>query len=74
MFCLVGIVCQCPVANPNEQIELPQPTEKVEPTKPVHLREALGGMVSALSNIENTFLGRLENEITIDPLAIYRDV
>jgi len=38
------------------------------------LKVALMKMVKAFSNIENTFTGKLENEIMIDPIAIYTEL
>jgi hypothetical protein len=64
-FCVLGVACQCPMGD--------EP-EKVDNSEVTQLREALGKMVSALSLIEKGFLGRLENEIIIDPLAVYREI
>ncbi len=65
VFVLVGMTCQCrDVAESN----------MLEGSTPSNVREVLGGMVSALSLVEKGFLGRLKNEIIVDPLAVYREV
>ena len=64
-FYLLGIICQCP------QAEL---IESSEVSEPQHMREAIGNMVSVLKSFEDTFIGRLGNEIILDPLAVYREV
>ena len=64
-FYLLGIVCQGPDA------------EKTEPSKnsePQNMREAIDHLVSALKLIEDGFIGRLGNEVILDPLAVYREV
>ncbi|MDP9350733.1 MAG: hypothetical protein M3P51_04230 [Chloroflexota bacterium] len=42
--------------------------------EPKHLKEALGQMTEHIGNIEDTFFGRLPNEVIVDPIAIYREV
>jgi hypothetical protein len=68
-FCLLGIVCQCPNAE-EEEVEIPEDSEPQHQ----HLREVLGQMVSSLTLIEKGFMGRLENETILDPIAVYREV
>jgi hypothetical protein len=65
-FCLLGIVCQG--IGENDRPVLPQADSHQ------HLREAIGGMVSALSDLEKDFFRRLDNEIIIDPVALYREI
>lgn len=64
-FYLLGIVCQCPQTESIRQTENPESE---------HLRGAISNMVSNLKSLEDTFTGRLENEIILDPLAVYREV
>lgn len=66
-FCMLGVVCQCPDAGESAP-------EKSELTTPTDMREGLHGMVSALSGVEQTFFGRLKNEVIIDPVVVYREV
>lgn len=42
--------------------------------QPTHLKEGLSQMTEHIRNIEDTFFGRLRNEVIIDPIAIYREV
>jgi hypothetical protein len=65
-FCLFGIVCQgLGVGN--------RPTSD-NPSEPQHLREVVGTMVSALCEIDKSFFGRFENEVIIDPVALYQEI
>lgn len=73
-FYLLGIICQCPqveLIESTENSELIEPTENSEPP---HLRQAIGDMVSNLKSLEDNFIGRLGNEIILDPLAVYREI
>ncbi|MGZ4162234.1 MAG: DUF6414 family protein [Neobacillus sp.] len=38
------------------------------------IKEALMNMVANLTNIEETFIGRLSNEVIIDPIALYTEL
>jgi hypothetical protein len=38
------------------------------------MKEALMNMVANLTNLEETFIGRLSNEVIIDPIAIYTEL
>jgi len=38
------------------------------------LKEALMNMVANLTNVEETFIGRLSNEVIIDPIALYTEL
>ena len=39
-----------------------------------HIKEAIMSLVEKLSIVESTFSGKLENEIIIDPIALYREI
>ena len=39
-----------------------------------HVKEAIMSLVEKLSIVESTFSGKLENEIIIDPIALYREI
>jgi len=41
---------------------------------PKNVKAAISGMISHLYNIEEQFTGRLENEVILDPVAVYVDV
>ena len=67
-FVLLGTVAQSSnIANDESQEEPLDTTE-------THLKQAIMGMVEALSNVESTYSGKLRNEIIIDPIAIYREI
>lgn len=78
-FFLLGIICQCPKEEKIEPSEDAQTQglhgaidnieQKSEP-----LRRVIDSMVSGLKSLEDVFTGRLENEIILDPLAVYREV
>jgi hypothetical protein len=38
------------------------------------IKEALMNMVANLTNLEETFIGRLSNEVIIDPIALYTEL
>ena len=42
--------------------------------EPQHLKEAILRMVEALSTIEDKFVGKLPNEIIVDPIALYCEI
>lgn len=73
-FYLLGIVCQCPDAEKTEPSKNFEPIELNENFEPQHMREAIDHLVSALKLIEDGFIGRLGNEVILDPLAVYREV
>ncbi len=63
-FVLFGVITQI------NSIQLEAPVVGDNPK----IKEALMGMVRLLSNLESTFVGRLENEIVIDPIALYSEL
>ena len=67
-FVLVGTVAQ----SSGEPIDYEE--VNYEDAKPQHPKEAIMDLVGALSVVESKFSGKLENEIIIDPIAIYREI
>ena len=67
-FVLVGTVAQ----SSGEPIDYEE--VNYEDAKPLHPKEAIMALVGAHSLIESQFSGKLENEIIIDPIAIYREI
>ena len=67
-FVLVGNVAQS-LNNPDDHKEIGD-----EDSEPQHLRKAIMALVEALSAVESEFTGKLENEIIIDPIAIYQEI
>lgn len=65
-FSLVGIVCQG-TASPPPYVEETAPETR-------HLKKVLRTLVFAFAEIENSFLGRLDNEVIVDPVAVYREL
>ena len=39
-----------------------------------HLKEAIMFLIERLSVVESTFTGKLENEVIVDPIALYREI
>ena len=66
-FVIVGIVAQSSGKPTNQQVY----NENYEFQ---HLKEAISGIVEALSVVESEFSGKIENEIIIDPIVIYREI
>ncbi len=67
-FVLVGTVAQS-LGKPIDYEEV-----NYEDSSPQHFKEAIMNLVEALGVIETQFSGKLENEIIIDPIAIYREI
>ena len=66
-FVLVGTIAQSS-GNPIDQ------TEGDEDYEFQHLKEVLMHLAERLSAVESTFTGKLENEVIIDPIALYREI
>ena len=62
------------VAQSSKQMTEPSKKEMPATTEQPHIKEAVMKLVDALSAVESTFTGRLNNEIIIDPIAIYREL
>ena len=69
-FVLFGTIAQRPSKPDNDE----DGEENSEAADFQHLKEALMGMVGALSEVEPTFSGKLANEIIVDPIALYREI
>jgi len=65
-FTLFGIITQ----HINHEIE----NDEVLDNDEENMKVALMNMVSSLSDLESTFTGRLDNEIIIDPIALYTEL
>ncbi|MEW5928105.1 MAG: hypothetical protein AB1941_11515 [Gemmatimonadota bacterium] len=71
-FTLFGVITQS-----NRIVDLPgdEATPAVDPESgPGALRQAISNMVRLLAGVEDTFTGRLPNEVVVDPIAVYREV
>ena len=68
-FVLFGTIAQSP-ETPVDSDE----NETRDDGEPQHLKEAIMGMVEAMSAVEHSFSGKLANEIIIDPIALYREI
>lgn len=64
-FTLFGIITQYQ-GNTIEDLEVKEEYDSI--------KEALMNLVSHLTNVEATFTGRLNNEIIIDPIALYTEL
>ncbi|SET65279.1 hypothetical protein SAMN05216326_15217 [Nitrosomonas marina] len=67
-FILFGIITQYPSKKPDLFVDQNKNTE------PANIKKALMNLISSISSIEGTFTGRLNNEIIIDPIALYTEV
>ena len=63
-FTILGIITQC------QNIEIEEDVENTQE----HLKIALMKVVSKFTDMELTFTGKLNNEIMIDPIAIYTEL
>ena len=66
-FTIFGIITQSKNMQELEEDILNEESEKI-------IKIALMKMVKAFSGIENSFTGKLENEIMTDPIAIYTEL
>jgi muramoyltetrapeptide carboxypeptidase LdcA involved in peptidoglycan recycling len=39
-----------------------------------HIKQAISQLISGILHVEEQFLGKVENEVLIDPIAIYREI
>lgn len=62
------------VAQSSKQMNEPIKKETAAAPSQPHIKQAIMILVDALSVMESTFTGRLNNEIIIDPIAIYREL
>ena len=69
-FVLFGTIAQSPSTPVGENDE----NTDVDNASPSHIKEAVMGLVEALSGIEDSFFGKLANEIIVDPIALYREI
>ncbi|WP_428230884.1 DUF6414 family protein [Flavobacterium sp.] len=72
-FQLFGILTQKLTADSKQRIfeELKINSDEIESP---NMKEALMNMVSILTNLENTFTGKLNYEYVIDPIALYLEI
>ena len=62
-FTMIGIITQSGKAN-----------ESLAEREPNGMKNACLNLVDKLTIVENVFLGRIDNECIIDPIAIYREL
>ena len=67
-FVLIGTIAQSPSKSINRQ------EDSEDSSETQHLKEAIMSLVEGLSAVEFEFSGKLENEIIVDPIAIYREI
>ena len=63
-----GIITQCDLVENNQEL-----SGNVE-ADPTNLKSAIKTLTKAFSGVEKSFVGKLHNEIIIDPIAIYREL
>ena len=74
-FVLVGAITQGPGdAEPDSSPCASQSEEAAHRPDPADIREGIGFVNTQLQVLENTFIGKRENEIIIDPIALYREM
>ena len=73
-FVIFGIVTQHQENKIKEIAQVVEADSNIEDDKPTNIKEALMRLVEKLANMETTFTGRRENEIILDPIAVYREL
>lgn len=66
-FTIFGIITQ-------SERELTEPDKDQSGVEFSHLKQALMNMTVQFSKLEDTYIGRLANEVIIDPIALYREM
>lgn len=69
-FTLFGIVTQKMTKQKKEEMFESLKINNEDP----NLKEAMFNMIKQLSNLENTFVGKLDYEYVIDPIALYIEI
>lgn len=66
-FTIFGMITQ-------SERELSMPNDSQDLVEFSHLKQALMNMTVQFSKLEDTYIGRLANEVIIDPIALYREM
>ena len=69
-FVLFGTIAQSPSTPDGGD----SGTKSADETAPKHIKEAVMGLVEVQYGIEDSYFGKLENEIIVDPIALYREI
>jgi hypothetical protein len=69
-FTIFGIITQIENGKPLGNVNF----ENQNSEQTVGMKKAIMNIVSALKNVEHTFIGRMDNEYIIDPIAVYREI
>lgn len=65
-FCIFGMITQSRGNQPALPVK--------ENANPEDIKQAISQLVLGLLNLEKQFTGKIENEIMIDPIAVYREL
>ena len=71
-FVLFGTICQYPATTAKDTLTVEK--EMQDSSDDVHMKEAIMQLVESLSQVETSFSGKLDNEIVIDPIALYCEI
>ena len=61
------------IAQGLDRAEKPPKAAQID-SEPQHMKAALMQIVQALSNVEDSFTGKMMNEVIIDPIALYSEL
>ena len=67
-FILFGTIAQSSSKSPTNG------NEYAGNSNPQHMKEVIMSLVASLSEVEASLSGKLDNEVVIDPIALYREV
>ena len=73
-FTIFGIVTQSKKRDSKESIYARAVAAMQTTSDDSRMKEAMMNMIAALTNLENLFVGKLDYEYIIDPIAIYREI
>lgn len=71
-FVIFGVIAQGPIDR--NGLDIGNVSNNSVNSSPTHLKLAIMGIIESLFAVESTFTGKLENEIVIDPIALYREI
>ena len=70
-FVLFGVIAQGPTAFEHDGAEISDEPNTVDSA---NFKSAIFGIIEGLFAVESTFVGKLDNEMVIDPIALYREI
>ena len=71
-FVICGVIAQGPTESP--ELDDSNISDEADSHDIANFKSVIFAMIEALSMVESAFIGKSENEIVIDPIAVYREI